>query len=141
MTNLTINSKARTIEMTKKFAKAASRFGSDEYRDLQAARRDNPTYKVVVKTGTSKSKESFKGLTYDYMERYIAAHDDENKTIMAEFEMLRGTSEEAKEALAEACSYQEIKAWFFGKFPAIKAFHEKRTKMLEEAEVEASPAA
>ena len=32
MTNLTINNKARTIEMTKKFEKAASRFGSDEYK-------------------------------------------------------------------------------------------------------------
>ena len=75
----------------------------------------------------------------------------QDKTIMAEFEMLRGTSEEAKEALAEACSYQEIKAWFFNKFPEIKTFHEKRTKMLEKAEdtskveeaaeVKASPAA
>ena len=141
MTNLTINNKARAIEMTKKFEKAASRFGSDEYKALQEARKDYPTYKVIVKTSTTKSKESFKGLTYDYMEKYIKAHDDEAKTIMAEFEMLRGTSAEAKEALAEACSYQEIKAWFFGKFPAIKTFHEKRTKMLEEAEVEASPAA
>lgn len=150
MTNLTINNKARTIEMTKKFEKAASRFGSDEYKTLQEARKDYPTYKVVVKSSASKSKESFKGLTYEYMEKYIAAHD-EDKSIMAEYEMLRATSDEAKEALAEACSYQEIKAWFFEKFPAIKAFHEKRTKMLEKAEdtskveeaaeVEASPAA
>ena len=141
MTNLTINNKARTIEMTKKFEKAASRFGSDEYKALQEARKDYPTYKVIVKASTAKSKESFKGLTYEYMEKYIASHDDERNTIMAEYEMLRGTSEEAKEALAEACSYQEIKAWFFGKFPAIKAFHEKRTKMLEETEAEASAAA
>lgn len=40
MTNLTINNKARTIEMTKKFEKAASRFGSDEYKMLQEARKD-----------------------------------------------------------------------------------------------------
>ena len=40
MTNLTINNKARTIKMTKKFEKAASRFGSDEYKALQEARRD-----------------------------------------------------------------------------------------------------
>ena len=150
MTNLTINNKAHTIEMTKKFEKAASRFGSDEYKVLQEARKDYPTYKVVVKTSTTKSKESFKGLTYDYMEKYIDTHDKEGTT-KAEFEMLRGTSVEAKEALAEACSYQEIKAWFFNKFPEIKTFHEKRTKMLEKAEdtskveeaaeVKASPAA
>ena len=66
MTNLTINNKARTIEMTKKFEKAASRFGSDEYKALQEARKDYPTYKVIVKASTAKSKESFKGLTYEY---------------------------------------------------------------------------
>lgn len=87
MTNLTINNKAHTIEMTKKFEKAASRFGSDEYKALQEARKDYPTYKVVVKTSTTKSKESFKGLTYDYMEKYIDAHDKEGTT-KAEFEML-----------------------------------------------------
>lgn len=130
MTNLTINNKARTIEMTKKFEKAARRFGSDEYKMLQEARKDYPTYKVVVKTSTAKSKESFKGLTYEYMEKYIAAHDDEDKTIMADYEMLRATSDEAKTVLAEASSYGEIKKWFFEKFPEIKAFHEKRAKTL-----------
>lgn len=129
MTNLTINNKARTIEMTKKFEKAASRFGSDEYKMLQEARKDYPTYKVAVKTSTTKSKESFKGLTYEYMKKYIAAHD-ENKSIMAEFEMLRAISDEAEAALAEASSYGEIKKWFFEKFPEIKAFHEKRAKTL-----------
>lgn len=129
MTNLTINNKARTIEMTKKFEKAASRFGSDEYKMLQEARKDYPTYKVAVKTSTAKSKESFKGLTYEYMEKYIAARD-ENKSIMAEFEMLRAISDEAEAALAEASSYGEIKKWFFEKFPEIKAFHEKRAKTL-----------
>ena len=52
---------------------------------------------------------------------------------MTEFEMLRGESIEAKDALAESCSYQEIKAWFLNKFPAIMQFHEKRSKMLSVA--------
>lgn len=131
MTNLTINNKNRTIEMTKKFAKAVSRYGTEEYNALQAARKDYPTYQVVTKSSNSgKSKESHRGLTYDYMEKYIAKHDDEKKSIMTEFNMLRATSDEAKEVLAEACSYQEMKAWFFEKFPAIKEFHEKREKIL-----------
>lgn len=46
MTNsLTINERNKTIEMTKKFANAAKRYGSNEYRDLQNARKDYPTYK------------------------------------------------------------------------------------------------
>ena len=58
LTNLTINNKARTIEMTKKFEKAASRFDSDEYKALQEASKNYPAYKVVVKTGTAKGKYS-----------------------------------------------------------------------------------
>ena len=130
MTNLTINNKARTIEMSKKFEKAASRFGSDEYKMLQEARKDYPTYKVAVKTSTTKSKESFKGLTYEYMEKYIAAHDDENKTIMAEYGMLRATSDEAKEMNATALPYGEVKKWFLDKYPVFKEFTEKRAKTL-----------
>lgn len=132
MTNLTINNKARTIEMTKKFEKAASRFGSDEYKMLQEARKDYPAYKVVVKASTAKGKESFKGLTYEYMEKYIAAHDDD-KTIMAEYKMLRGLSDEAQEMNAAACSYGEMKKWFFDKYPAFKEFTENCNKALKKA--------
>lgn len=130
MTNLTINNKARTIEMSKKFEKAASHFGSDEYKMLQEARKDYPTYKVSVKTSTAKSKESFKGLTYEYMEKYIAAHD-ENKTIMTEYEMLRATSDEAKEMNATARPYGEVKKWFLDKYPVFKEFTEKQAKTLK----------
>ena len=131
MTNLTINNKARTIEMTKKFEKAASRFGSDEYKMLQEARKDYPAYKVVVKASTAKGKESFKGLTYEYMEKYIVAHDDENKTVMAEYKMLRGLSDEAQEMNAAARSYGEMKKWFFDQYPAFKEFTENCNKALK----------
>ena len=49
----------------------------------------------------SKKKESFKGLTYAYMEKYIANHDDDNQTIMREYEMLRGISAEAEELILQ----------------------------------------
>ena len=128
---MTINFHSNSIEMTKKFAKAASRFGSDEYKALQEARKDYPTFKIVTVTRKATTqKETYKGLTYSYMESYIKAHDDENKSIMAEYEMLRGRSQEAQEALAEGCSYIEIKAWFLNKFPAIAEFHKKREALL-----------
>lgn len=135
MTNLTINNKARTIEMTKKFEKAASRFGSDEYKMLQEARKDYPAYKVVVKTSAAKGKESFKGLTYEYMEKYIAAHDDDDKTIMAEYKMLRAISDEAKEMSAAARPYGEMKKWFFDKYPAFKEFTKSCEKVLKKEKV------
>ena len=126
-----INFHSQVIEMTAKFAKAAAKFGSDEYKALQEARRDYPNFKVAtVARKTTAQKENYKGLTYSYMESYIKAHDDEEKSIMAEYEMLRGLSQEAQEALAEPCTYKEMKDWFLKKFPAIAEFHKKREMLL-----------
>ena len=128
---MTINHSAEAIQMTKKFAKAASRFGSDEYKDLQVARKDYPNFKVVVVSKcTTGKRDTYKGLTYEYMEKYIQKHDNEKKSIMAEYEMLRGLSDEAQEALADSCSYLEMRKWFLAKFPEIANFHETRTKLL-----------
>ncbi|MBQ3193334.1 MAG: hypothetical protein IJB59_07180 [Oscillospiraceae bacterium] len=127
---MTINYSSRTIQMTKKFAKAAEKFGSDEYKNLQEARRDNPTFKVViVARKAAEKKDNYKGLTYSYMEKYINAHDDAEEK-MKEYKNLRGLSDEAKEALAEPCSYNEIRAWFLNAYPAIAKFHEDRAKLL-----------
>lgn len=128
---MTINSKTHAIEMSKKFAKAASKYGTDEYRDLQAARRDYPDYKIVtISRKPAVKKDIYKGLTYDYMEMYIQKHDDENGTIMNEYLMLRGKTEDAKEALADSFSYLEIRDWFLKQYPAIAKFHEARAKLV-----------
>lgn len=112
MMRLTINTKNHTIEMpTKKYATAASKYGSAEYKDVQAARADYPNYKVVTRK-TAKRHDNLKGLTYDVMEKYIASHDTngENKK---HFDFLRGNSEETP------CSatYGEIRKWFLETYP------------------------
>jgi hypothetical protein len=128
---MTINFVSHSIEMTKKFAKAASKFGSDEYIQLQEARKDYPSYKVVnISRKPTIKTDSYKGLTYEYMASYIKAHDASDKSIMAEYEMLRGLSQEAQELLTEPCSYIKMKSWFLNKFPAIAKFHKKREELL-----------
>lgn len=128
---MNINMKKNAIELTKKEAAAAAKFGTTEYKALQEARRDNPGFKVVTITRKANTKkESYKGLTYGYMEMYIQKHDDEEQSIMAEYKMLRGLTEEAEEVLAESFSYQEMKDWFLKKFPAIAEFHKKREALL-----------
>ena len=129
---ITINSKKNTIEITKAFEKAASRFGSDAYNQLRQARNDNPLYSVVVITRKNTSV-SYKGLSFDYMRKYISTHDDEDKTIMAEFKDLLGESDEAIAACAEALSYGEIKAWFLNKYTEIKKFHARRENLMTNA--------
>ena len=118
--------------MSKKFAKAASGFGSREYKQLQEVRRDYPDFSVVtVSRKTAGKKETFKGLTYEYMEMYIQKHDDDDtKSIMAEYLMLRGKTAEAEEALAESFTYLEMREWFLKKFPAIAQLREARAKLL-----------
>ena len=121
-----INEKKMAIEMTKKFAAAARKFGTKQYRDLQEARRDYPNFKVVTVTRKATNcQDTYKGLTYKFMESYIQKHDDDSKTIMAEFLTLRGMSEAATQNLLEPYSYNEMKTWFLKTFPAIAEFHKQ----------------
>ena len=121
-----INEKKMAIEMTKKFAAAARKFGTQQYRDLQEARRDYPNFKVVTITRNTTGKQDlYKGLTYEFMESYIQKHDDEEQSIMAEYMMLRGKSEDAKDHLVAPYSYGKKKKWILKTFPAIADFHKK----------------
>ena len=122
MTTITINNKNRTIELTKIFAKNASKFGSAEYNELKAARLDNPSFRVIT-VAKKNARPKFKGLTYEYMEMYISKHDDEDKSIMHQYKVMRALTDEAKEALAVSATYSEIKDWFFETYPAVAQFH------------------
>lgn len=121
-----INFKNNTIEMTKTEANAASKYGSDAYKALKEIRVDFPTYRIVVKATSSKKQNAFKGLTYDYMEAYIEAHDDECKTKMQEFKTLRATDSD----LVTSCSYGEIKKWFLNAFPELDSPQKKAAEIM-----------
>lgn len=138
MTAITINAKNRTIELTKTFATASSKFGTDEYNLLQLARKDYPNYKIVTiaRKAPKNDKPTFKGLTYAYMEKYILTHDDGEQTVMQEYMELRGISKAGEEVLAESFNYQEIKEWFLDKYPEIADFHKKRAELLKKAQKE-----
>ena len=129
MTTITVAARTHSLVLTKAFAAKAAIFGSDEYKMLQEARRDYPGYKVTVGK-TKEAKNIYAGLDYAYMEKYIAAHDDEEKSIMAEYQMLRGESEEAKAIHARSSSFLEIRSWFLKKYPAIEEFYAKRAALL-----------
>ena len=130
MSNITINTKNATIELTKAFAKNASRYGSPAYIEVQNARKDYPNYRVVT-VAQKTAKPKYKGLTFEYMEKYIAQHDNEGKNIMAQFLDLRGESKEAKENVAASAGYSEIKTWFFEQYPEIEKFHKDRKDLLK----------
>ena len=131
MTTITVSARTRSLVLPKSFAAKAAIFGTDEYKMLQEARRDYPGYKVTVGK-TKEAKNIYAGLDYAYMEKYIAAHDKDS-SIMAEYQMLRGESEEAKAINARSASFLEIRSWFLKTFPAIEEFYTKRAALLTKA--------
>ena len=135
MTEIKICDRSRSLEVSKKFYEKASRYGSDEYAMLRQARLDFPNYKVVVvaRKASTTNQPTFKGLTYEYMEAYIIAHDDEEKTTMTAYLNLRGETEEAVEAGVASQTYMAIKTWFLEKYPAIATFHAAQYDLIEDA--------
>ena len=118
MNTMKINEKKFTIEVTKSFAQKASRVGSPEYYELLEVRHNFPKFKVVV--NQTKSKDSFKGLTYEYMEDYILTHGtpEERKKTYDEYNELRLIAE----CHSKAYRYPTIKRWFLNKYPEIMEF-------------------
>lgn len=124
---MTICERTRTITLTKKEMTTARHFGSDNYKALQEARRDYPGFAVITATRkVTTQRETYKGLTYAYMEKYIKAHDDESCTIMAEYKMYRGTSDDPAMQLPDHYTYRQMRTWFLGKFEAVAKFYENR---------------
>ena len=123
-TSIIINSNKKTIEVTKKFAAAAKRFGTVEYEDLQNVRKDYPFYRIEVKSAAKKA-DSFKGLTLSYMESHIQKHDDEE--MLKEFYILCGKDEDGTtQEFAATATYGEIKKWFLDQHKELK---EQRSKI------------
>ena len=131
------NHENKTIEMTKAEAKAAGKITSEKYKELKAYKEAYPGFEVVI-VAASRKKSAYSGLTYEYMEAYIEKHDDENKTIMVEFNKLRAiVSDEEKEDLGsmsgtlKAASYGAVREWFLNTFEEIKKFHDDHDKEVE----------
>ena len=130
MTNaIVIKSSNRTIELTKKFANAAKNYGTVEYRELQEVRKDYPNYKIVTRTVAKKS-DSYKGLTLDYMEKYLQKR--ENKDLLVAFYSKCGKDENGKKVeLAPVEPYGKIKKWFLDNNAEIADFNEKKKDILK----------
>lgn len=122
----TIDHENKKIRLPKAFAKASGKYGSEEYRMLMEIKRDVPNYEVIVETTRKQPRDNFKGLTYDYMERYIKKH---NSKLIEEFKILRGEKEDMN-GLFKSRSYSQIKKWFLTNFPEVKNFETSRTEII-----------
>jgi hypothetical protein len=138
MKNIEICREKRTILVSKEYYKEACVYGTDAYECLKGAQRDFPKFKVVVKT--VKNKSEFKNIDTDFMIAYISAHDDEQKSIRAKYDILCGNAEGEDGKLGRV-SFFELKEWFLNTFPEIKdtvkAAKKRSASLLEEARVNA----
>ena len=118
---LTVNHANHTIVMDRTFAKNAVDTRSEEYAHLQAVRRDYPNYQVVQRhIRTNSNKNTYAGLTYDYMESYILTHGTEEtrKTNFNTFQEMRIIAQ----CQGKAFRYPKIKCWFLEQYPEIARF-------------------
>jgi len=120
----TIDHENKKIRLPKAFAKASGKYGSEEYKLLLEMKKDMPNYEVIVETTRKQPKDNYKGLTYDYMERYIKEKPN-HEDILKEFNELRGISTEY-EAIMKKTSYLKVKKWFLTTFPEIDEYKQER---------------
>lgn len=132
MKTITINRTNNTIEITKAFDKKASVYGSAEYNMLQNAMRENEGFSVVVAASRKANNNPFSKLSFDYMEKYIKLHDDENQSIMKEYLKHRALDEESILNGGVSQSRDTICEWFVNQYPEIRDFHNKRKQFADE---------
>ena len=108
----TLNFFDKTITGTKaSFNKANKGFGP-EYEELTSKMAAHPDFKLVIKeqkTKTTKSKRTYEGMDYKFMEDYIATFEDE--TMVKAYKAVK--------QMAEDCgtkAYPLVKKWFLSKF-------------------------
>ena len=111
----------KQIIMDRTFAKNCADTRSEEYAHLQNVRNDYPTFTVTTRScKKNENKESYKGLTYDYMEHYIITHESKDTVleVLDEYNELRLIAE----CHSKSRRYPVIKRWFLAKYPEIAEF-------------------
>lgn len=119
--SIKLNHEKGLIIMDKTFSKLAENARSEEYSILQSVRKDYPDY-IVTKREIKKNsaQEHYKGLTYDYMRRYISTHEEEDSAemILDELEEMINISH----CHSQSRRYPVIKKWFLEKYAQVLEF-------------------
>lgn len=109
------------IELNTTFAKMMQNPLSDEYALLQKTRMENPTFAVRRRQiKKNPNKDTYKGLTYPYMEYYISTHEegDNVQKVLDQFKELKLIAQ----CHGKRYRYSTIKKWFLAKYPDVAKF-------------------
>jgi len=89
----------------------AKRFGCAEYNELCELMEAHPRFKVVAKTvRRNKSKQTYKALTFTFIEKYISIQPDKEK-IMREYRAIKISAKNLGRSV-----YPDTKRWFIDRF-------------------------
>ena len=129
----------RAIVMNTTFAKMSEDTRSDEYALLQKVKMENPGFSVCRRQIKSNpKKDTYKGLTYEYMKKYIKLHEtkEEAEKVIAYLE---------DQILISKCHgqrlrYPTIKKWFLAKYPEVAQFGIDETEDQDNKQDEAQTA-
>lgn len=128
-----LNHTAKTIEITREFAKASSTIGTDEYKNLVQLMRDFPAYSVTQrKIRKSDSKKTYSKLTYDNMKTFILLQKGEASTELKQFDKVLALSK------VQSGGYGYVKKWFLATFPEYDETPNQATSGEENMETDAS---
>lgn len=111
----------RRIVISKSFAIKAAVVNSKEYIALTEVQESYPDYKIEIRQiKRNPQKETYPGLTYEYMRDYIILHTtpEEELAAVAEFNELLMISR----CQSKSRRYPIIKKWFLAKYPEVKEF-------------------
>lgn len=108
--NMYVDFIEQTIVISKAFSKKASVFGSEEYRALRAAKMENPTFEIVIKTV---DRKTYNGLSFERMAEYIETQPNSEQRLK-EFEEVK------RIAKAKGGKYPLTKKWFLDTYPEYK---------------------
>lgn len=108
---------SKNILISRAFSTASMHINSEEHKTLTKIKSVYSDYLVILREiKKNPQKESYRGLTYEYMERYIELHDGRNSKAMNEYKELRLIAE------CHSIRYAHIKKWFLKNYPEIEDF-------------------
>ena len=115
----------KNIMISKTFAKASMIIDSEEYKTLLSVKSAYAEYSIIQREiRKNPQKESYRGLTYAYMEHYILTHDKSG-------EMMKIYEELRLRTLCHSIRYAHIKKWFLEVYPEIDDFSTKAVRTNE----------
>ncbi len=113
MKNIKIDYITKTITVTRAFYEAANDYGTEEQMTMQKLVTDFPEMQIAIRSCKSR-RNNYKGLTYDYMRKYIRIMDCDNRLVFED------VIEHYKSLYAGVECYTYVKEWFLQNYPEYK---------------------